>query len=329
MALSLTIFKSKYDNKTAKKMSFPHFQAFSDLLFDLSGKPAYKPKKDELFSPAASPLISPAMFKEGETRRNVSVTHWGRWAALDVDSYEKPVMEKMVEEFLRYEVVLYSTASSTQEHPKFRVVFSLTDEVPASDIRAFWFSLNKKFSELGDPQTKDLCRMYYIPGQYPGAFNFFMTTAGKGLPRLNPGEVMREFPAPKMSDGITIPIREQLPEHIQKLLAEYRKGKLESSGAKYVWTSWRNCPFVSPELVASYRAITETGWYAMMYKIMVSIASKAFRRGYAITASQIAQLCKEIDRETGGWYQNRPMEVEAQRAIVFALSNVSPPSSTP
>ena len=36
----------------------------------------------------------------------------------------------------------------------------------------FWYALNKELGDIGDPQTKDLSRMYYVPGKYEGAYNF-------------------------------------------------------------------------------------------------------------------------------------------------------------
>ena len=54
---------------------------------------------------------------------------------------------------------------------------------------------------------------------------------------------------------------------------------------------------------------------------MVSIASKALRRGYPVTPNQIETLCKEIDSETGGWYKHRPLGLEAARALEFALKS--------
>jgi hypothetical protein len=105
---------------------------------------------------------------------------------------------------------------------------------------------------------------------------------------------------------------------MQKKMEEYQKGRL-MNGHKYSWTSYRDCPFVKRELVNQYRSISSTGWYGLMYKIMSSIAATAIRRGYPITATEIAQLCKELDRDTGSWYKNRGMEIEASRAISFAL----------
>ena len=55
---------------------------------------------------------------------------------------------------------------------------------------------------------------------------------------------------------------------------------------------------------------------------MVAVASKALQNKYPITSQEIAELCRELDNETGNWYQNRPLEVEADRALEYAYRNV-------
>ena len=54
---------------------------------------------------------------------------------------------------------------------------------------------------------------------------------------------------------------------------------------------------------------------------MISIAGNAIRYKYPITATEIAILCRQIDQDTGGWYKNRPLEKEAQRALEFVLAS--------
>ena len=58
-----------------------------------------------------------------------------------------------------------------------------------------------------------------------------------------------------------------------------------------------------------------------MYKIMLAIAGNAYAKGYPITATQIADMCREFDRETGSWYENRPLTVEADRALEYIYRN--------
>jgi hypothetical protein len=74
-------------------------------------------------------------------------------------------------------------------------------------------------------------------------------------------------------------------------------------------------------MVMEYKSISGTGWYSHMYKIMIAIAGNAVRAKYPISAAQIANLCKEIDRETGNWYENRPIEREASSALSWAYAN--------
>ena len=54
---------------------------------------------------------------------------------------------------------------------------------------------------------------------------------------------------------------------------------------------------------------------------MVAVASKALQNKYPITSKEIADLCRELDAETGNWYANRPLEIEADRALEYAYKN--------
>ena len=42
-----------------------------------------------------------------------------------------------------------------------------------------------------------------------------------------------------------------------------------------------------------------------MYQIMVALAGNAVRNKYPITSAEISQLCRELDLDTGNWYENR------------------------
>lgn len=314
MEYSLTIFKSIFDNKTHRRLDLKTWDDFERLMYDLATKPGYKPKKGERH-PSASPLISPAVFKKGDTRKNVNVTHWGGWAALDVDDYENG-FDEALKTFKDYKFLCYSSASSTEAHPKFRVVLPLTRNVERNEIRHFWFALSKEFNSLGDEQTKDFSRMYYVPAQYPNAFNFIVSN--KTSPELDVDWLLGKYEYAK--EQTTKSFINSLPDAIQARITEYRKTKLTNTS--YTWTCLADCPFVNQKLVAEYCLINETGWYRQMFKIMLSIASNAMKKGYPITNLEIATLCKELDLATGGWYKDRPMESEADRAIAYACKSV-------
>ena len=185
MEISLTLFNSIFDNKTTQRLTFKNFDGFEKALYGLS-KRKIKSKKD-------APLMSPACYKPDTTRKNDNVTMWSSWCAVDVDDfkYEGDLYGNLRTRFGNYKFVCYSTASSTQSLPKFRLVFPLTKTVPAEKIRHFWFALQTELGDLGDKQTKDLSRMYYIPAEYDNAFNFIFSNSGNPI---NPDMVMNKYP---------------------------------------------------------------------------------------------------------------------------------------
>ena len=118
----MTIFKSPkwwdaqnrfvYDNKTHRRMDFDSWDKFTLFLYKLS--------KRKLNGKQDAELITPAIFKPDTTRKNENVIQWSGWAAVDVDDL---VIEGDLEDVLRdrfgeYDYVVYSTASSTDDHPK-------------------------------------------------------------------------------------------------------------------------------------------------------------------------------------------------------------------
>ena len=113
---------------------------------------------------------------------------------------------------------------------------------------------------------------------------------------------------------------DRLPEEMQKTIIQHRKDQMENR--TITWTSYHDCPLINKNLITEYKATTGTGWYHLMYRIMVSIAGNAVKREYPITVQEIVQLCKELDMETGNWYDNRPLDKEAERAIEFVYGNM-------
>jgi hypothetical protein len=58
-----------------------------------------------------------------------------------------------------------------------------------------------------------------------------------------------------------------------------------------------------------------------MYQIMVALAGNAIQAKYPITAKEIAWMCRELDMDTGNWYENRPLDKEAIRALDYVMRN--------
>lgn len=304
----LTIFKNRFDNKTHKRMKFNDWTSFTDLLSNLS-KMSRAGKQD-------AQLISPAVYTEGTTRSNKNVEYWGKWAAVDVDDYEvkgEHLESVITSRFYKFNYVCYSTASSTSATPKFRLVFDLSRNVEKDEIRHFWYALNSELEGIGDKQTKDLSRMYYVPANYDGAYNFYFGNHGSSL---DVDYLIAKHPYKEREGNNFL---DRLPPELQKAVIEHRKQSLDKTN--FVWSDYRDCPFFPKHLAVEYRTITSTGWYHKMYQIMVATAGNAIKRGYPITANQIAELCRQFDQDTGNWYENRPLDVEADRAVEYAYRN--------
>ena len=315
---TLTVFKNQYDNQTHREIDVDSWSKFEDMLHGLSIEPGQKGGKN------SSPLISPAVYNRGDTRGNRFVTKWGGWTAIDVDEFvfHNPsggvalgpeLQQAIIDKVGDYYFVCYSTASSTLEHPKFRLVFPLQCDVMKDDIQHLWFSINSEIDGLADKQTKDLARMFYVPAQYPGAYNFFFNHVA---PVMDPDTIMQKWPfSPPTGNSFM----DRLPAAMREQMVEYRKAQMQNTDIS--WTTYRDCPFWPRTLGNQYKTISGTGWYHAMYKIMVALAFNAIERNYPITSKEIAQMCTEFDQENGRWYQDRPLDIEADRAIEYCYKN--------
>lgn len=304
--ISITIFDNIYDNKTDKRITLNSVEKFERFLHKMSAV-EYDNKGD-------ANLMSPAYFGMDTTRANDNVVKWSRWAAIDIDGYQTDNVEiDLQSKYGKYHYICYSTASSTRERPKFRLVFPLTSDVIKGKIKHFWFALNKELNDIGDAQTKDLSRMYYVPGTYKDAYNFFFTNDGE---TIDPDEMMKLH---EYVDKTGNTFLESLPSTIREQIILHRKN--EMTNTNITWHNYKDCPFVSKKMVKEYSMITETGWYSKMYAIMVAISGSAIKKKYPITSAEVAELCRQIDTDTGGWYNNRPLEKEASGAIEYIYGN--------
>ena len=155
--------------------------------------------------------------------------------------------------------------------------------------------------------------MYYIPGKYANAFNFIFTREGD---YIDPKILMEKHEYIEKGGDTFF---DKLPKSMQEALINHTKNSLTNTDI--TWTSYRDCPFFPRNLETEYRSITGTGWYYKMYQIMVALAGNAIKSKYPITAKEIAWLCRELDMDTGNWYEKRPLDKEAERALEYVMKN--------
>lgn len=319
---SATIFKPprwwdakqrySYDNETHRRLDFKSWDHFVGFLRKLS--------KRSLEGKQNAELISPAIFKPNSKRRNENVLAWAGWAAIDVDDIEiagDRVYEYVTTKFGKYDFVVYSTASSTIDHPRFRVVFNLVDQLPRDQIKHFWWALNSELDNIADKQTKDLARMYYIPAEYVKANNFFYVNSGSAI---NIDYLLAKWPYDTTRDSKNF--IDRLPDGWKEQVINYRQNKLTNTS--YMWTDYNDCPFVNKKMLMQFKDIAYTdgtGRYRMLYAMMISIAGNAIEKQYPITAHELVQLIKQIDRDTANRYQNRPLDIEANNALEYVYKH--------
>ena len=327
MKYSLTAFESIFDNKTHRQIHHDNWESFEAMLYKMASVPGYKLKKGERKAPKgvkASPLITPAVYESGKTRANDNVIEWAGWAAVDVDDhkFEGNLKDELHAKYGHYYYICYSTSSSTRDLPKFRLVFPLTNAVKQSSIKHFWYALNRELGSIGDQQTKDLSRMYYVPADYPNAHNFIFTNIGDFI---NPNALMDKHPFVN-NQSAAATFMDRLPPEVQKKVISHREELLKGkANYNFEWTSYRDCPFVNRKLISDYTSIASSdgsGRYSMIYKIMSSIACNAVKNRYPITSAQIAELIRQLDMDTSRRYQKRPLQTEAERALEYAYKTV-------
>jgi hypothetical protein len=61
----------------------------------------------------------------------------------------------------------YSTYSHRLDDPHYHLVLPLAERVPASLWRVVWAELHDRIGLVGDPQTKDPARIFYLPQHAP------------------------------------------------------------------------------------------------------------------------------------------------------------------
>jgi hypothetical protein len=304
---SLTLFKNIYDNDTSKRMDFDTWERLEKLLFTLSTQEGQKGGSN------SSPLISPAIYRSASTRANDNVLGWGSWCCVDIDEYDGTI-DDVLEHLKSYYYICYSTASSKEYHPKFRVVFPLTGVVGSDKIKAFWHAINALVLDVVDAQTKDLSRMYYVPAKYPDAYNFIFKNEGK---HINPFDLMAKYPYVEATRKKNF--LKTLPDAVQREVVNYRRNQMETM---VTWTGYKDCSFFPKKLAQEYTGMAHidgSGRYQKMYQIMVAIAGNASEAGYPITAEEIVDLCREFDIANTNLYEKRPMLKEAQNALEYAI----------
>ena len=106
-------------------------------------------------------LWSPVEYDPGTTRGNRNVRFV---EALVVDMDSEAFDEARLDGL---EWFAYSTYSHRLDDPHYHLVLPLAEKVPSSLWRVVWGELHDRIGLVGDPQTKDPARIFYLPQHAP------------------------------------------------------------------------------------------------------------------------------------------------------------------
>jgi hypothetical protein len=205
---------------------------------------------------------------------------------------------------LGLDAILHTTASN-RTGDRFRIVIPLTEQVDQETYKRVVLAI---CGLLGGPAWKpDITKigpynLFYLPGTYAGAENRFEALSGVVLSaddwlELSPPEDQSPMPAQPSGNG--------------------KPGEV-------TWTTLSECPFVRGDWVDEYRSLGAGQWYRGLYRFMVRVAMSAGAQGFGLTASQLGELARELDRLDGGHYQDRNLDREAENALAWARSHATP-----
>ncbi len=109
----------------------------------------------------AGSLWSPVEYDAGTTRGNRNVRFVEALVVdMDGEAFDNAQLDGL-------EWFAYSTYSHRLDDPHYHLVLPLAEKVPASLWRAVWEELHHKINLVGDPQTKDPARIFYLPQHAP------------------------------------------------------------------------------------------------------------------------------------------------------------------
>lgn len=109
----------------------------------------------------AGALWSPVEYDPGTTRGNRNVRFIEALVVdMDGEAFDDARLDGL-------EWFAYSTYSHSESDPHYHLVLPLAHKVPASLWRVVWAELHQRVGLIGDPQTKDVARIFYLPQHAP------------------------------------------------------------------------------------------------------------------------------------------------------------------
>jgi len=272
-----------------------------------------------------TPAISPAVYENGDMRRNTNVTGWGGWTALDVDNdlMYTPIEDAIsVLDEMGLNYLLYSTTKAKPQHHRYRIMMPLSRELEADEISLAWKSIVQFFAIVGpDAACKDTSRIYGVPSFFApvpdgnedphNCFEFRLDGCALDIDWV----LAKYVPEPEREH------RDPVPVPLNTRATVSRDDHPEARKQIPYGSTIFNSPVVASNFVADYLNLGKGAHHVGLYTFMARVAGRAKAKGYSLDAMTLVEYAREIDgicpiktnRER--W---RRISYEAESAIRFA-----------
>ena len=293
---------------------------------------------NEMSKKHRTPSISPAIYPEGVTRHKDHVTGWGGWMGLDVDNdgvlYTSMQDAAAIMDGVGTDYLIYGTTKAKPDHHRFRVLFPVSRDLDANEIRTAWDAVIIHFAALGpDPLCKDSSRIYAAPMIWLPAkdgnetpFNDFEYRLEGDV--LDIDAVMAQHPPQLIvSASITSPVSPQTDSPMgQTRAALQAMGQTSNAGRKTSkplpsGLSIFSSPVVTAGMINNYANAAKGAHHLGLYTFMCAVAGRAKAKGFIITEDDLIDYARQVDAvspiKTASSRWGSAIRAEARRALQF------------
>jgi hypothetical protein len=283
-----------------------------------------------------TPSISPAIYPEGVTRHKDHVTGWGGWMGLDVDNdgvfYTSMQDAAAIVDGFGIDYLIYGTTKAKPDHHRFRVLFPISRDLDAGEIRTAWDAVIAHFAALGpDPSCKDSSRIYAAPMIWLPAQDGNETPFNEYEFRLE-GDVLdidavmtAHPPQPIVLATTASPVIPQTVSPMGQVRAAL-VAQTSSAGRKAFkplpsGSSIFASPMVTAEMINDYANAPKGKHHIGLYTFMCAVAGRAKAKGYTITEDDLIDYARQVDAvspiKTASSRWGSAIRAEARRALQF------------
>jgi hypothetical protein len=316
-------FSNCLDTQPAQQLT-----TWTQFVHDLDSERSLR-RADDRTKKHATPLISPAAYELGDSRKDANVIGWGGWMALDIDNdglFPAPFDMAAAEiRALNVNALIYSTTKATATHHRYRVLLHLNRDLTPEEIRPHHAAVCRMFGNLGpDLACKDLSRIYAVPTTWipSGEGNaepvnlFWSRTDGSPL---DVDAVLAAHP----SEPIASHMPPLAPRGVQSLGSRtiYSKNGMTyrplPSGCS-ILTS----PVVTASMIEDYINGPRGSHHVGLYRFMTRVAARARLMEFEITAEDLVGYAREVNAispiKTATTRWARSIYTEAASALDYA-----------